>query len=247
MEFDFSKVQTGRVESVDDPTRSGRLKVRVEGLHDNIATESLPWCNYSGTGGGQLFLPEVGDHVRVKFAQNDINSMEWYGINNLPRELSQETATDYEGLKSVLYDPKEDISIKYQRGSGVIVYYKGSYMQITPDNTITLHYGPDATTGVQIQLTDGKIYIQAPQQINISSNSEVNIEADKINLNAKNGIVMKGDKPNTTAVNSKELITLLQSLADIIDSKLGASAAGQAHTLVDASKERIMNQKIKYI
>lgn len=29
----------GTVESIDDPTYSGRIKVRVPGLHDNIPTE----------------------------------------------------------------------------------------------------------------------------------------------------------------------------------------------------------------
>lgn len=29
----------GVVESIDDPTYSGRIKVRVKGFHDNIPTE----------------------------------------------------------------------------------------------------------------------------------------------------------------------------------------------------------------
>jgi hypothetical protein len=88
--------------------------------------------------------------------------MEWYGTSGIERDLSHEIAADYDGSKVVLYDMKEDLSIKYQRGTGLILYYKGSYIQLTPDNSITMHYGPDETTGVQIQLTDGKIYIQSP-------------------------------------------------------------------------------------
>ena len=242
--MDMNKIQTGVVESIDDPTFAGRIKVRVQGLHDNIPTESLPWCNYSGPGGGQLFLPEVGEHVRVKFSQDDINNMEWYGTNSITRELAQELATDYKGSRCVLYDPKEDISIKYQRGSGLIMYYKGSYVQITPDNTITVHYGPEDTTCVQIQLTDGKIYLQSTQQINITSGNEINLEAKTINLNAENNIKLKGDSPNNCMINGTELITLLSSLATIIDSKLGASSAGMAQALVLGAKEKIMDQKL---
>lgn len=84
----------------------------------------------------------------------------------------------------------------------MVLTYKGSYLQITPDNTITLHYGPDETTGVQIQLTDGKVYIQAPEQINISSGNEVNIEAKTITLNGENAVRIKGSTPNTCAVNA---------------------------------------------
>ena len=56
----------GTVESIDDPTYSGRIKVRVPGLHDNISTEELPWCSYggssvfSGNGGGSLSVARVG-------------------------------------------------------------------------------------------------------------------------------------------------------------------------------------------
>ena len=173
-----------------------------------------------------------------------INNMEWYGTNSITRELAQELATDYKGSKSVLYVPKEDISIKYQRGTGLIMYYKGSYVQITPDNTITVHYGPDETTGVQIQLTDGKIYIQSSQQINITSGNEINLEAKTINLNAENNVKLKGDSPNNCMINGTELITLLSSLATIIDSKLGASSAGMAQALVLGAKEKIMDQKL---
>lgn len=238
-------IQTGIVESTEDPTRSGRIKVRVEGLHDNIPTESLPWCNYSGAGGGQIFLPNVGDRVRLKFSQDDVNNMEWYGTSGIERDLSHELAADYDGSKVVLYDMKEDLSIKYQRGTGLILYYKGSYIQLTPDNSITMHYGPDETTGVQIQLTDGKIYIQSPQQINITSGNEINLEAKSINMNSDN-FKMKGDRQNTCAVNGIELMTLLETLADIIDRKLGASPAGEATTIVTASKEKIINQNILY-
>lgn len=248
-----SIVKTGTVESIDDPTCSGRIKVRVEGLHDNIKTESLPWCTYagssmfSGSGGGAISIPRVGTKVRVKFAQEDVNTMEWYGTNTIDRKLSQEIATDYEGTQVLLYDSEYDLSIKFQPGSGLVLTYKGSYLQITPDNTITLHYGPDETTGVQIQLTDGKVYIQAPEQINISSGNEVNIEAKTITLNGENAVRIKGSTPNTCAVNATQLITLLQTMASNIDTKLGQSKSGVCAATVSGSKEKIMNQHILYI
>ena len=36
------------VESIDDPTFSGRIKARVKGFHDNMTTAQLPWCTYGG-------------------------------------------------------------------------------------------------------------------------------------------------------------------------------------------------------
>ena len=245
--METDKIQTGIVESIDDPTFSGRIKVRVNGLHDNIPTESLPWCNYSGTGTNQISIPKVGSHVRVKFSQDDINSMEWYGFNRLDKEYSQEFATDYEGSHSLLYDYDEDLSIKYQRGTGLVLYYRGSLIQLLPDNTITIQMGPDQTSGVMIQLTDGQINITAPNQINITSQNEINLHGKSITLDGTEGVRIKGDNPNTCAINGTELITLLQMLATLIDSKLGASSAGIAAALVSGSKEKILNQKISYI
>ncbi len=251
--MDTKKIQTGIVESIDDPTYAGRIKVRVLGLHDNIPTESLPWCNYagspmfSGSGGGQISIPRVGQRVRVKFSQEDVNAMEWYGTNTIDRQLSHEIASDYAGSQVLLYDSEYDLSVKFQPNAGLSFYYKGSYIQMTPDNNITIHYGPDETTGVQIQLTDGKVYIQAPQQINISSGNEVNIEGKIITLNASSTVRIKGDTPNTFAVNAAQLMTLLQTMATNIDSKIGESKAGICAAAVAGCREKVMNQNIRYI
>ena len=245
------KVKTGTVESIDDPTYSGRIKVRVKGLHDNIPTESLPWCNYagsnsfSGSGGGSISIPRVGQKVRVRFAQDDVNSMEWYGTNTIDRQLSLELASDYEGSQFLLYDSEYDLSVRFQPNSGMVMYYQGSYVQISPDNTITIRYR-DETSGVQIQLTDGKVFIQGKDQINITSGNEVNIEGKIITLNGESSVRIKGDTQNTCAVNASQLITLLQTMAQIIDTKLGSSPAGTCSALVSGSKEKIMNQNIVY-
>lgn len=243
-----AKVQIGKVESIDDPTFSGRIKVRVEGLHDNIPTESLPWCNYAGgCSYNQISIPNVGDHVRVKFAQDDVNSMEWYAFTHIDTELSQELASDYPGSHTLLFDYSQDVTVKYQRNSGLVLYYKGSYVQLQPDNTITIQLGPDATSGVTIQLTDGKIYMSASQQINITSGNEINLHGQSITLDGLQGVRLKGDTPNTCAVNGVELVTLLQLLAQIIDTKLGASPAGMASAAVDAAKASLLNQKISQL
>ncbi|MBO6272000.1 hypothetical protein J6O48_04390 [bacterium] len=58
----LNKVKLGIVESNEDPTYTGRLKVRIPGLNDNIETANLPWCNYAGSASssGQLAIPKVG-------------------------------------------------------------------------------------------------------------------------------------------------------------------------------------------
>lgn len=146
------KILTGIVESIDDPTFSGRIKVRVQGFHDNMTTEELPWCSYggsgvfSGDGGGSISIPRVGAQVRVKFRDNSVTSMEWTGNNLIDKQLIKEIATDYEGSTVIMYDSRQDVSIKFQPNSGLLLYFAGSHIQILPDNTINIHYG-EGTSG----------------------------------------------------------------------------------------------------
>lgn len=244
-------VVTGTVVSIDDPTFSGRIKVRIKGILDeNIETDQLPWVTYagspffSGDGGGCISVPRVGTKVRVEFKKpGDINSLEWKAANRIDRKLAEELATDYEGSHAILYDSASDLSILYTNTTGLRLYYKGSFIQITPDNNITIHYGSESS-GVQIQLSDGKIDIQAPQQINITSDQTVKVEANTITLNGKNNVQIKGDTPGEVAVNGKALYKLLMTMATQCDLKIPSS-----HTISDtvtATYQALLNQQIQY-
>lgn len=178
--MDENNIMLGTVESIDDPTFSGRIKVRIDGYFDNIPTELLPWCSYGGSsvhsanGGGSLSVARVGQQVRVKFAESEDNpeTMEWYAINELDPDLINELKDDYAYSQILLYDSAHDLSIKYQTKSGLVMYYAGSYIQISPDNTVTIHYGLGAT-GTQIQLSEGRVDIQAPTQINLTTQGTI--------------------------------------------------------------------------
>ncbi len=71
----------GTVESVEDPEKIGRLKVRVPAVYgpagtkeNSIATSDLPWALPTGmpaggtsSSGAFMWLPGIGDHVFVRF------------------------------------------------------------------------------------------------------------------------------------------------------------------------------------
>ena len=245
-----SNIVTGQVVSIADPTYSGRVKIRIPGYNDNIDVENLPWVTFggsnvfSGSDGGSISVPRVGSKVRVKFKKDDPNSMEWTGTNRIDRNLAKELATDYEGSHALLYDSESDLSIIYQNSTGLRIYYKGSFIQISPDNNITVHYGNE-TSGTQIQLSDGKIDIQAPQQINITSQSSIKLEANSIVINGKEQVQIKGEDPDV-AVNGKNLYKLLMNIARMVDQKVPASG-GICANVVTASQSAILNQNIQYI
>lgn len=244
------QIITGTVENIDDPTCSGRIKVRVPGYHDNMKTEELPWCTYGGSnvfsasGGGSISIPRVGAQVRVQFKDGKATSMEWTGNNLIDKDLINEIKGDYAGSHVMMYDSAADLSIKFQPGSGLLLYFKGSHIQILPDNTINIHYG-EGTSGTQIQLSNGKVDIQAQNQINLTTGGVINLEADNIVINGKSSVQIKGDLPGECAVNGASLMTLLRQLAVIIDSKVPATG-GSTQSYVNCLTEGILNQQIQY-
>ena len=170
--------------------------------------------------------------------------MDWYATNRIDRALAEELAQYYEGSHAILYDSASDLSILYTNTTGLRLYYKKSFIQISPDNNITIHYGNESS-GVQIQLSDGKIDIQAPQQINITSDNTVKVEAQSIILDGSNNVQIKGDTPGECAVNAKKLYQMLMSLAMIIDMKI--PGGHEASDIIQSSMQSIMNQQIQYI
>ena len=248
-----NKITYGIVEDIDDPTCSGRIKVRIDGYMENVPTDQLPWVSFGGSainsanGGGAISVARVGQKVRVRFDKGEGNasSIEWYAVNELDKDLINEIASDYANTHVLLYDSANDLSIKYQTSTGIVIYYQGSFIQIMPDNTITLHYGK-GVSGTQIQLSDGRVDVQGSREINLSTKGTVNIEADNIVLNAKSSIQMKGDASGECAVNGVKLMTLLTMLANHIDMKV-PQTAGISSQLVNSMKEGVLNQKIQHI
>ena len=249
---DYNKeFKTGVVESIDDPTFHGRIKVRIKGLHDNITTDNLPWCTYggaayfSGKDGGSISIPRVGTNVRVRFKDNDINSMEWYGTNRIDRDLADFIKDDYPGTQVLLWDKESDLYLIYQNKLGFKIYLKESYILIAPDNTITIHYGIE-TSGVQIQLSNGQVDIQSNSQINITSENTVKVEAKNVVIDGTESVQIKGESPGECAVNGVALVQLLQLIATTIDMKL-PNTGGVTENVVTGMKEYILNRKIQYI
>lgn len=245
------QIITGTVENIDDPTCSGRIKVRVPGYHDNMKTEELPWCTYAGSnvfssgGGGSISIPRVGAQVRVQFKDGKATSMEWTGNNLIDKELINEIKGDYAGSHVLMYDAGADLSIKFQPGSGLLLYFKGSHIQILPDNTVNIHYG-EGTSGTQIQLSNGRVDIQAKDQINLTTGGVINLEADQIVLNGRSNVQIKGDLPGECSVNGVSLMTALLQLAIAIDNKVPATG-GSTQAYINSLKEGILNQQIQLI
>jgi len=150
------KTYIGTVEDIKDPTKDGRIKVRVIDIHsDDQELESIPWATpWKDLGGGQFSLPEIGKVVVVVFDQGDINSPEYIYTEhwniNLENKLKSLNDTDYQSMRSIIFDHKTQI---YSNdGEGLKIDYKYNNINIKEnginfnlkDNNMTLNLGDSA-------------------------------------------------------------------------------------------------------
>ncbi|WP_405940110.1 VgrG-related protein [Streptomyces sp. NBC_00726] len=64
---------SGTVTDTQDPEGSGRVKVRFPWLSEKYASDWARTAQSGGTGGGEAFIPEVGDEVLVGFEQGHLD------------------------------------------------------------------------------------------------------------------------------------------------------------------------------
>jgi hypothetical protein len=204
-----------------DPLFSGRCQVRVFRLMDGIIAENLPWAVpinsafFGGNGAGSLSVPKVGQFVRVQFNNGDIYAPEYTAIQNIDTELIETIKDDYEGTHVLAFDPVEELNIIYQRNLGIQMFYRGSFIQISPDSMITIQH---ANQDSLIQLEGDKCYITTKNEVNISAGARVDINADEV-VASGNQQTKVGPGPYSSAVLGETLFGLLEAMAVIIDGK----------------------------
>ena len=208
-----------------DPTFSGRCQIRVYRLHDNLDAKDLPWAVpinstvFAGNGAGSISIPKIGQIVRIQFNNGDIYSPEYTTIQNIDTDLIQRIKDDYDGTHVLLYDPDEELTAIYQRGSGFQIFYRGSFVQISPDSMITIQH---ANQDSMIQLDGDKLSIVTKNEINVSASAKVSINADEV-IASGNQTTKLGPGPYNHAVLAEVLFPLLQTMATALDAKMPAT------------------------
>ena len=250
MKLDPNKDYIGTVIENDDPAYQARCQIRIPGLTDNISDEMIPWSTcgnwsvFGKAGAGCLSVPKIGADVRVRFKNGEFINSEYFALCKPDPDMLIEMGQDYYDGQCLVFDSTNDFSIRFQPTTiGLVLYYKGSMIQIRPDNSIFINYGSGNS---KIELTDGKITLAAQNQIDIVSGDNVNISGKNVNLLGSEGTNIKAKQCGAEpGVNGKALMTLLESLAAGIDSKAPTGTSYQA--LVAASKEGILNHDLEYV
>ncbi|MFA5153854.1 MAG: phage baseplate assembly protein V [Clostridia bacterium] len=224
--------------SNQDPTFSGRCQVKVLGLMDNIPDEHLPWATpvnstiFASNGAGSLSVPKVGQFVRVQFNNGDLYAPEYTTIQNIDTDLIQRIKDDYDGTHVLLYDPIEEITIIYQKKSGIQIFYRGSFFQISPDSMITLQT-PDLESVIQME--NDVTRITTKNEVEIAAASKVSVTADEVQI-LGNQITKIGAPPYSHAILAESFWALLSTLGSMIDNKFPASP-GVAQGIIEAGKQ----------
>jgi hypothetical protein len=228
-----------------DPLFSGRAKIRVFRLMDNISTEDLPWAvpinstRMAGDGAGSLSVPKIGIIVRVQFNNGDIYSPEYTTIQNIDTDLIEEIKNDYQGTHVLIYDPDAELNVIYQPATGFKIFYKESFIQITPDSMITIQH---ANQDSLIQLEGENCNIVTKNEINISAGSTVTLNADEV-VASGNQITKLGPGPYQHAILAEPMWAILQTLATAIDAKM-PTTPGVSAGLVQSAKQAATSRNV---
>lgn len=131
---DFSnKTFLGIVEDNDDPKKSGRCRIRVFDVFDDIPTNDIPWASpFKDLNGNGINIPDIGKILVVVFDSGNIYTPEYiyaqhYNVN-LTKKLNDLTSDDYKSFKALIFDHKTQIYV--DDSEGLKIDYKFNMINI---------------------------------------------------------------------------------------------------------------------
>jgi len=180
--MEVDKVLLGTVVDINDPTRSGRARIRIKGLFDEIADEDLPWADQSSVvsfgsqkGGGQISIPKVGSLVQVSLDAGNWYSpyftSTWDTDPTLIKAFSEDGDASYIGAHSILYDTDAvpgALKMIYQQSQGMLIELGEAKLH--------LEY-KDSKLRVVIKMGENEITMDGQKVVINSSNIELGKDA----------------------------------------------------------------------
>lgn len=136
-----NKVFLGIVEDNEDPKKTGRVKIRIINVFDDIPLEDLPWAKpHLDLNGNQFIIPEVGKLVSVVFNEGNPYKPEYtfaeHYNRNLEEKLSRLSTEDYKSMRALMFD--QNTQIYSNNSEGLKVDYKSNNINIK-SNSINLN------------------------------------------------------------------------------------------------------------
>lgn len=160
---DLSGIYWGDVVAVDDSTKSGRIRVRVRTLYDELQVQNIPWADAKYQYLLEHDLPAIGDIVKVTFVNGNIHMPEWYQQrgNSADQNLPD---SDYASASIIVnkdlskYGLDGILNIRHTDSDGLLFELtrseSSSIINIRKDNSVLLRNGKTEHT---VHLSDTKI------------------------------------------------------------------------------------------
>jgi hypothetical protein len=240
----------GEVVDVTDPLREGRCKVRVFSIFDTLPTEDIPWAIQSqkpaffgqDAKAGSISIPKKGAIVNVRFNNGDLYSPEYEQVqeigDDIKEELKKSTAYEYEGAHYILFDGDEQIKFWFNKGRGLTLEMKDSYLNIDQNSKIEL-YHKDGLSSVEL---DGNVItVMSQSQVNVVSNS-IKTSAQSVHIDGKTTRV-GSSKIVESAVMGDTLYAALFGLAAMIDAKM-PSTPGAAQQYIVNMRDAMLSETV---
>jgi hypothetical protein len=237
----------GVVINNQDPTFAGRAKVRVFDVMNGIIDEHVPWATpinstiYSGDGAGNMSVPKLGQFVRIRFCNGDLYSPEITALQNIDSTLIETIKEDYQGTHVIAYDPDFGLNIIHQPESGLLIFYRDSFFQITPDSMITIQT-EDADSLVQLEGDTTRIVTK--NEVIVAAASKAEVTADEVVVAGANVTKIGPGPVYEDAIVSDGLVAMLKAIGTIIDAKFPPSP-GATNAAIEATKLAAKSTNVK--
>ncbi len=167
----------GTVTDTKDPEGLGRVKVRFPWLSDSYTSDWARTAQSGGTGGGEAFIPEVGEEVLVGFEQGRLEYP--YVLSGLYNGKDRPGQGQGQGAESV--DPT----------SGAV---NRRALASREGNKLELLDAANGPQGVRLVTGDGKLRISLDRRktaVVVHSDGTVEIEAgERVSVRAAHGVAL---------------------------------------------------------
>ena len=223
----------GLIVDSKDPLFQGRIKAKIFGYNESIPIDETSWIspNYSyvfaGNNGSGSFSSPKNNHI-IKISGPDQYHLEYTCIVELNETLVKMLEHSYENTQVLTYDEDEDLLIIYtknyyyktesQSKGGVLIWNKGSYINISNNNNIHIQHQGDPS---HIHLLNDLVHNYAKNKHHIETSLSLITALDRHQVDSfdvRLGMYASGS--TFSAVKYELLEAAILALAGVVDTKL---------------------------
>lgn len=134
----MAKEYLGVIVDNKDPLKLGRVKVKILEHSDEIGNDENIWVEpdknlvFGKNGAGSFSYPKIGTVVSIRKGADKYH-LNYSNIEVYSSELKSLLKENYENTHVLLIDADVDVRILYTKKDGIMIFCKGSYINISSD------------------------------------------------------------------------------------------------------------------